>query len=117
MEPVYVMLPAGPQFELPGGPPEGVVVLRWDGRSGLPAGAERVRFWSPALLTRPEVVDRALGGLPELRVVQLLSAGADAFVGRLPAAVTLCDGRGVHGSSTSEWVLAGLLAAVRQVPR
>src|SRR5215470_12704132 len=117
MGPVCVMLPTGPQFELPGGPPDGVVVLRWDRRVDLPPGAARVRFWSPPLLVQGEVVDRALTAMPDLQVVQLLSAGADAFVGRVPPHVTLCDGRGVHGSSTAEWVLAGLLAAARQLPR
>jgi phosphoglycerate dehydrogenase-like enzyme len=114
---VFAMLPAAPRFELPGGPPAGVVVLRWDGRGALPEGVERVRFWSPMLLASGEALDRAFAAMPDLRVVQLLSAGADAFVGRVPPQVTLCDARGVHGSSTSEWVLAGLLAAVRQLPR
>jgi phosphoglycerate dehydrogenase-like enzyme len=114
---VFVMLPTGPQFELPGEPPAGVVVLRWDQRVALPPGVERVCFWAPPLLVRGEVLDRALAAMPDLRMVQLLSAGADAFVGRVPPHVTLCDARGVHGSSTAEWVLAGLLAAVRQLPR
>src|SRR5262249_7652576 len=105
MAPRYAMLPAGPRFALPGQPPEDLVVLRWDGQRDLPPGAERVRFWSPRLLVPGEVVDRALAGLPALEGVQLLSAGADTFLGRLPAHGTLCDARGVHGSSTSEWVL------------
>jgi phosphoglycerate dehydrogenase-like enzyme len=117
MPPVPVLLPAGPAFELPGAPLPDAVLLRWDGRGELPEGADLVRFWTPVMLARPEVVDRALAGLPKLEVVQLTTAGADAFIGRLSEHVTLCDGRGVHGSSTSEWVAAGLLAAVRQIPR
>src|SRR6266542_1530731 len=117
MPPVHVLLPAGPGLDLPGGPPDGVRLLRWNGRGELPAGADQVRFWTPPLLARADVVDRALAGLPDLEVVQLVTAGAEVFIRRLPTHVTLCDGRGVHGSSTSEWVAAGLLAAVRQIPR
>src|SRR6266498_3805741 len=117
MPPVHVLLPAGPGLDLPGGPPDGVRLLRWNGRGELPAGAGQVRFWTPPLLARADVVDRALAGLPDLEVVQLVTAGAEVFIRRLPTHVTLCDGRGVHGSSTSEWVAAGLLAAVRQIPR
>ena len=117
MSAVHVMLPAGPGLELPGGTPERVRLLRWDGRGPLPEGADQVRFWTPPMLARPDVLDRALPGLPRLEVVQLVTAGAEVFIGRLPAHITLCDGRGVHGSSTSEWVAAGLLAAIRQFPR
>ena len=49
-----------------------------------------------------------------LRAIQLLSAGADAWVGRIPEGVTLCDARGVHDSSTSEWVVAAILASLRR---
>jgi phosphoglycerate dehydrogenase-like enzyme len=54
--------------------------------------------------------------MPGLRVVQLLSAGADAWVGRLPASATLCDARGVHDSSTSEWVVTAILVYLRDFP-
>jgi phosphoglycerate dehydrogenase-like enzyme len=117
MAAIDVLLPAAPGMELPGGPPEGVRVLTWNGRDPLPEGAERVRFWTPPMLSGADVLDRALAGLPRLEVVQLVTAGAEVFIGRLPEQVTLCDGRGVHGSSTSEWVAATLLAAVRQLPR
>lgn len=54
--------------------------------------------------------------LPRLRLVQLLSAGAEAWVGRLPAGVGLSDCRGAHGGATAEWVLAVLLAVYRRLP-
>src|SRR5438309_8021006 len=116
MPPVHVLLPAGPAFDLPGEPLADAVLLRWDGSGELPAGADLVRFWTPVVLPAVEMVERALTDLPKLEVVQLMTAGADAFVGRVPPLVTLCDGRGVHGSSTSEWVVAGLLAAIRELP-
>ena len=57
-----------------------------------------------------------LAELPDLAVVQLLSAGADAWAGRIPPAVTLCDARGVHDPSTAEWVVTAILAQLRAFP-
>ncbi|MGY1630520.1 2-hydroxyacid dehydrogenase [Geodermatophilus sp. SYSU D01186] len=54
--------------------------------------------------------------LPRLRLVQLLSAGAEKFVGRLPEGVALCNARGAHTPSTAEWVVAAVLAAQRGLP-
>lgn len=42
-----------------------------------------VEFWVPPFLSQTESVPVA-AALPDLRVVQLLSAGADVWVGRLP---------------------------------
>jgi phosphoglycerate dehydrogenase-like enzyme len=77
-----------------------------------PAG---VRFWVPPFLStaaQTSVVDK----LVDLRVVQLLSAGAEVWVGRLPENVTLCDARGVHDSATAEWVVAAILSYLREFP-
>src|SRR3954465_5774277 len=57
-----------------------------------------------------------LESLPRLRLVQLLSAGAENFVGRLPEGVVLCNARGAHTPSTAEWVVAATLAAQRGLP-
>ncbi|SDY56863.1 Phosphoglycerate dehydrogenase [Micromonospora pattaloongensis] len=74
-----------------------------------------MRFWVPPFLTQAESVDVA-GKLPDLAVVQLLSAGADVWAGRLPAGVRLCDARGVHDSPTAEWVVAAILSHLRAFP-
>ena len=115
MPPVSVMIPAA--FELPGGPPPEVRLLRWDCRGEPPAGIEDVQFWTPMMLAPPDLLATALPRLPRLEVVQLISAGADLYAGKLPPGVRLYDGRGVHGGSTAEWVLTGLLAAIRELPR
>jgi phosphoglycerate dehydrogenase-like enzyme len=78
-----------------------------------PAGVE---FWVPPFLGGQAVVPVA-ASLPDLRVVQLMTAGAETWIGRLPEGVTLCDGRGIHDSSTSEWVLTAILAYLREFPR
>jgi phosphoglycerate dehydrogenase-like enzyme len=57
-----------------------------------------------------------LDALPRLRLVQLLSAGAERFVGRLPEGVLLCNARGAHTPSTAEWAVAATLAAQRGLP-
>jgi phosphoglycerate dehydrogenase-like enzyme len=117
MASVPVMIPAAPAFDLPGDLPPQVTLLRWDGVGEPPGGSEHVRFWTPMMLAPPDMLAKALPRLPSLEIVQLISAGADAYVGKLPPGVLLCDGRGVHGASTAEWVLTGLLAAIRELPR
>src|SRR5262249_50896947 len=82
---------------------------------GLPSDPAFVEFWTPPFLAKQDVVP-VVARMTGLRVVQLLSAGAEAWVGQLPAGVTLCDARGVHASSTSEWVLAAILSYVRDFP-
>lgn len=54
--------------------------------------------------------------LPALRVLQTTNAGTEQWAGRLPGGVTLSNGRGAHGASTAEWVLAALLAIHRELP-
>jgi len=78
----------------------------------LPSDPAGVTFWVPPFLAQADSVDVA-AKMPSLRVVQLLSAGADAWVDRLAEGVTLCDARGVHDSSTSEWVLTAILSYLR----
>jgi phosphoglycerate dehydrogenase-like enzyme len=96
--------------------PQGVDVEVFDGRqAGMPSDPATVEFWAPPFLSSGGTAS-LLEQLTGLRVVQLLSAGADAWVGRMPSGVTLCDARGVHDSSTSEWVLAATLAYLRNFP-
>ncbi|MDG6105972.1 2-hydroxyacid dehydrogenase [Dactylosporangium aurantiacum] len=80
--------------------------------SAAPADAD---FWVPPFLAPQDVVAHA-AAMPSLAVVQLMSAGADRWAGRLRPGVQLCDARGVHDSSTSEWVLAAILAYLRDFP-
>jgi phosphoglycerate dehydrogenase-like enzyme len=54
--------------------------------------------------------------MPRLRVVQTLTAGFDRVRPHVPDGAVLCNARGVHDASTAEWVLAAVLASVRQFP-
>lgn len=62
----------------------------------------------------PRVLAR-LGELPNLRVVQLPSAGYEHALDHVPAGVVLCNGRGVHDSGTAELAVALTLAAQRGI--
>jgi phosphoglycerate dehydrogenase-like enzyme len=54
--------------------------------------------------------------LPHLRLVQTLTAGTDVWRGRIPPGVLLSNASGAGGGSTAEWVLAALLAVLREIP-
>ncbi|WP_264042700.1 2-hydroxyacid dehydrogenase [Mycolicibacterium hodleri] len=54
--------------------------------------------------------------LPGLRLVQTLNAGYEQWVPHLPEGVVLSNGRGAHGGSTAEWVVAVLLSIYRDLP-
>ena len=85
------------------------------GGAGLPASADRVEFYVPPFFPGPSGI-AAMHQMPRLAVVQTLTAGVDRLLGDLPAGVTLCNARGVHDASTAEWVVAAMLAALREFP-
>ena len=80
-----------------------------------PSDPGDVVFWIPPFATGPRLGE-LLPKCGALEVVQLLSAGADAWIGQLPAGVRLCDARGVHDPSVSEWVLGATIGALRLFP-
>jgi phosphoglycerate dehydrogenase-like enzyme len=57
-----------------------------------------------------------LGQLPNLRLVQLLSAGVDEWSADVPSSVLLASARGAHAGPVSEWVLAAILTSYRRWP-
>ena len=90
---------------------------RIDPDTGPPTGdAALAQVWVPrsggAGLPGTEFFD----ALPRLRLVQLLSAGAERFAGRLPEGLLLCNARGAHTPSTAEWAVTAMLAAQRGIP-
>jgi phosphoglycerate dehydrogenase-like enzyme len=91
-----------------------VELVLWDLLSPLPADvAERVRvvqighYWAA-----PERWKR-LYETPNLEYVMLPSAGFEHAIPRVPPGTTLCNGRGVHSTGTSELALALILASQR----
>ncbi|HWD68684.1 MAG TPA: 2-hydroxyacid dehydrogenase [Solirubrobacteraceae bacterium] len=95
------------------GPMPDAGVLAWDGTTTAPAGIELTEF---LVLNHGSPYAEVMAAMPRLRVVQALSAGIDYLLGLIPAGVTLCDGRGIHGGPVSELILAGILASLRQLP-
>jgi phosphoglycerate dehydrogenase-like enzyme len=90
---------------------------RVDPDAGPPGGdATQAQVWVPRNGS-PGVPDNGfLEALPRLQLVQLLSAGAEKFLGRLPEGVLLCNARGAHTPATAEWAMAAILAAQRGIP-
>jgi phosphoglycerate dehydrogenase-like enzyme len=81
----------------------------------LPATVAEVEFYVPPFFPGPGAT-AAMRQMPRLRVVQTLTAGVDVLRPHVPAGTALCNARGVHDASTSEWVVAAMLASVRQFP-
>ncbi|MGH3728664.1 MAG: 2-hydroxyacid dehydrogenase [Micromonosporaceae bacterium] len=81
-----------------------------------PSDPATVEVWVPPFLASAEVAG-AMADMSSLRLIQLLTAGAEVWLDKVPEGVVLCDGRGIHTSSTAEWVMTAVLAYVRSFPR
>jgi phosphoglycerate dehydrogenase-like enzyme len=96
--------------------PDAVRLVVWDGFGAPPEGVADTEFLLGSYMGEP-APDTALAQLPRLKVIQLLSAGVERWRGRVPDGVTLCNGRGVHGGSTAELAVTGILALLRGLPQ
>ena len=90
---------------------DGITAVRYDPAKPLPTDAEVLvppflAVTDPAVYVEP---------LPSLRLIQLLTAGAENWVGRIPDHVRLSVARGAHGGSTAEWALGALIAIYREL--
>jgi len=110
-----ISLPTSDAAGYVGDLPDDVDVVIWDGTTDRPPGAERIEFFVGRYDARPPSA-QTLAGLPALRVVQLVSAGVEPWLPVVPRGVQLCNGRGVHGASTAELAVAGMLAVLRELP-
>jgi phosphoglycerate dehydrogenase-like enzyme len=113
---IRVWLPEQDAVSLMGGLPAGMAADVWTGGEQLPDSADEVEvvvlpFGVPS--SRMPV----LAKLPRLRLIQLMSAGAENIIPFVPPGVTLCNAQGVHDPAVAEWITAVILAQVRQLPR
>lgn len=93
---------------------DGVRPVRYDSGKPLPPEAADAEVLIPG----PGAAQRAeslLAGLPRLRLIQLLSAGAETWVNALPDGVLLATCRGAHSGATAEWAVAALLSMYREL--
>ena len=81
----------------------------------LPASADEVEFYVLAYRFRP-ADGEALSTLPKLRVVQTLTAGVEHIRGYVPEGVLLCNGRGIHDTSTAELAVGLTVSSLRGIP-
>src|SRR5947208_744315 len=94
--------------------------------SGFPAETEFVRlgktlaspvdvdFWIMSFARKD--AERTFSQLRGVKVVQSMMAGVDWILPWLPKDVTLCDGRGIHDISASEWVVGAILSTMKRFP-
>jgi phosphoglycerate dehydrogenase-like enzyme len=99
-----------------GGLPEGMVADVWTGGEPLPDSAGEVE-----VIVLPfgvsEHVLAAVARLPSLRLMQLMSAGAERVIPYIPPGVTLCNARGAHDAAVAEWTVGVIIAQLRGFPR
>lgn len=92
---------------------DGVQPVRFSWDEPLPPEAAKAEILIPAT-PMPEPGDLATA-FPNLKLIQLLAAGAESWVDVVPEGVLLSNCRGAHGGSTAEWVVAVLLAVYREL--
>ena len=82
----------------------------------VPEAGRSAAVLVPPFLAGPAAT-RVLRELPDLQLIQLLSAGAEHWVSLVPDGVTLCTASGAHGGATAEWAVGALLAVLREFPQ
>jgi phosphoglycerate dehydrogenase-like enzyme len=79
-----------------------------------PSSTYDVDFWILVFARRD--ASETFSHLRGVKVVQSMMAGVDWIRPWLPQGITLCDGRGIHDISTSEWVVTAILSSLKRFP-
>jgi phosphoglycerate dehydrogenase-like enzyme len=90
-------------------------LIVWDGTVPAPEGIESTSFLLAPYRIEPFSADQ-LALMPGLEVIQLMSAGFETWEAVCPPGVALGAGRTLHGSSTAEVAVAGILMLLHQHP-
>jgi phosphoglycerate dehydrogenase-like enzyme len=96
--------------------PDGIEADVWTGGEPLPDSKDEVEFIVLPGGVRPDTL-AAITKLPKLKVVQLMSAGAERVIPYIPEGITLCNARGAHDAATAEWTVGAIVASLRNFPR
>jgi phosphoglycerate dehydrogenase-like enzyme len=78
-------------------------------RGSLPADVEFSEEGAEFAVPTSTAMAERLAGLPELRVVQALSAGVDWIEDHVPEHVTLCNAGDTRSPAVAQWVVAAIL--------
>lgn len=92
---------------------EGIEAVLWDMKDAPPR--DDIALVVPPYMGNPKRLAR-LAELPQLRAVQLVTAGFEHAVPYLPDGVVLANGRGIHDTSTAELAVGLAIAAQRGIP-
>lgn len=111
--PLKVLVPQGLGLESASAPAT-VETAFYEPGSPWPAGYEDATVVVVGYENAPAIGAR-FGELPGLRLVQTLNAGYEQWLPLLPDGVMLSNGRGAHGGSSAEWVVAALLSIYRDL--
>jgi phosphoglycerate dehydrogenase-like enzyme len=99
-----------------GGLPDGIVADVWSGGAELPQSKNDVEYVVLPFGVKPDILS-VITKLPSLKVIQLMSAGAEHILPFIPANITLCNARGAHDAATAEWTVGAIVSALRNFPR
>ena len=93
-------------------------IVVWDPRESDPPAEERERITIACLphWTGGRTVYGRLGMCPDLKVIQIASAGYEHALPFIPPGVALANARGVHDTRVAEMTLALALASQRRLP-
>ncbi len=108
-----VWLPFDPS-EL-GDPPSELRYEVVDPTEHVPDSVSEVELYVPPYRVDPQVGE-VLTRMTSLRLVQTLTAGVDNIRPHVPDGVTLCNGRGIHDTSTAELAVTLILSSLRGIP-
>ena len=104
-----------PMSELLGPIPDGVAITYWDIDGELPTDRDDVEYVMAGWGALGTPVSH-LPTLPNLKTVQVLSAGVDWIEKHVPAHVTLCNGGESNAAAVADWCMAAILSEVRRFP-
>ncbi len=96
--------------------PDGITADVWTGGEPLPATKDEVEFIVLPFGVKPDTMAK-ITSLPRLKVIQLMSAGAEHVIPLIPPNITLCNARGAHDAATAEWTVGAIVASLRNFPR